>query len=123
MNNDWQPALAASALLRDDAVRKASVLLLPERVLLLNGPAVTILRLCDGQRGVGEIAREVQLTYGKADPGERTSPAGCRGDQSVRTPPRVECSPALGDVQGEAGPIVASVARFLERLADLGCVR
>ena len=90
MNKDWQPALAASALLRYDAVRQATVLLLPERVFLLNGSAGTILRLCDGHRGVGEIARQIQVTYGKTDPDARRA---------------------------------ASVIRFLERMADLGCVQ
>jgi len=123
MSQQWKPVVVASALLRHDAVRKASVLLLPERVLLLNGPAGTILRLCDGQRGVGEIARQILVTYGKADSGERQSPAVCGGDQSPRTPRHVDGSPALGDVQTEANPVVASVVRFLERMADLGCVR
>jgi coenzyme PQQ biosynthesis protein PqqD len=123
MSKDWQPALAASALLRYDAVRKASVLLLPERVVLLNGPAGKILRLCDGQRGVGEIARQIQVTYGKTDPDERKSLPGCGGDRSPGTPRHVEGSPALGDVQAEAHPVVASVVGFLERMADLGCVR
>jgi pyrroloquinoline quinone biosynthesis protein D len=110
MSQQWKPVVVASALLRHDAVRKASVLLLPERVLLLNGPAGTILRLCDGQREVGEIARQIQVTYGTAD-------------HALRAPREVEGSPALGDVQTEANPVAASVVRFLERMADLGCVR
>ncbi|WP_308114178.1 pyrroloquinoline quinone biosynthesis peptide chaperone PqqD [Streptomyces brasiliscabiei] len=51
----WRPALARSVLLRHDRVRRADLLVLPERVVVLNGRAADVLRLCDGRRRVAEI--------------------------------------------------------------------
>ncbi|MEN8654631.1 pyrroloquinoline quinone biosynthesis peptide chaperone PqqD [Streptomyces sp. 21So2-11] len=55
----WHPALVGSAMLRHDDVRDTDLLLLPERVVVLHGPAGSILRLCDGSRGVPEIVKEL----------------------------------------------------------------
>nr|WP_312867144.1 pyrroloquinoline quinone biosynthesis peptide chaperone PqqD [Streptomyces zagrosensis] len=55
----WQPVLAPSVLLRRDRVRRTELLVLPERVVVLNDRAADVVRLCDGRRAVGQIVREL----------------------------------------------------------------
>jgi coenzyme PQQ biosynthesis protein PqqD len=45
-----------------------ATLLVPEGVLRLKGTAIDILRLCDGQRTLGQILQEMQARYQSADP-------------------------------------------------------
>ncbi|GAA4811693.1 pyrroloquinoline quinone biosynthesis peptide chaperone PqqD [Streptomyces ziwulingensis] len=52
----WCPRVPVGALLRHDRTRGADVLLLPERVVVLHGSGRAVLDLCDGHRGVEEIA-------------------------------------------------------------------
>ncbi|MDH6626496.1 pyrroloquinoline quinone biosynthesis protein D [Streptomyces sp. LBL] len=59
----WQPALARSVVLRHDRVRRTDLLVLPERVVVLNGRAADVLRLCDGHRQVGEIVDELTARF------------------------------------------------------------
>lgn len=49
--------------MRHDAARQRWVLLAPERVLVPDGPAIEILRRCDGQASIGEIADELAQKY------------------------------------------------------------
>ncbi len=49
------PAFNRGFRLRHDAVRDAWVVLAPERLFLLDGPAVEVLKLVDGARSVPEI--------------------------------------------------------------------
>ncbi|MFE7171326.1 pyrroloquinoline quinone biosynthesis peptide chaperone PqqD [Streptomyces sp. NPDC057616] len=51
----WRPRLPTAALLRHDEVRNTSVLLLPERVIVLHGSGRAVLELVDGTRTVEEI--------------------------------------------------------------------
>ena len=44
------------------------MLLIPEGVLRLKGPARMILELCDGERAVGEIVQELKRRYPSEDP-------------------------------------------------------
>jgi coenzyme PQQ biosynthesis protein PqqD len=44
------------------------LLLIPEGVLRLKGPARIILELCDGERAVGEIVQELRRRYPSEDP-------------------------------------------------------
>ncbi|MEW2395325.1 pyrroloquinoline quinone biosynthesis peptide chaperone PqqD [Streptomyces sp. NPDC046862] len=60
---EWRPALARSVVLRHDRVRGADLLVLPERVVVLSGRAVEVLRLCDGHRRVGEIVDELAARF------------------------------------------------------------
>ncbi len=60
---DSTPTLARKARLRYEEVRKTDLLLLPERVVKLNATGAAILRLCDGNRTVREIARELESQY------------------------------------------------------------
>jgi pyrroloquinoline quinone biosynthesis protein E len=49
--------------LHHDTARRRWVLLAPERVLTPDGPAIEILRRCDGQASIGEIADELAQKY------------------------------------------------------------
>lgn len=60
---DFRPALSRRARLRHDPVRQAHVLLLPERVVMLNRSAAEILELCDGTRTVAEVTRVLEERY------------------------------------------------------------
>ncbi|WP_329362229.1 pyrroloquinoline quinone biosynthesis peptide chaperone PqqD [Streptomyces sp. NBC_01483] len=51
----WRPALSRPVMFRHDSVRKADLLLVPERVVVLRGHAGSVVRLCDGHREVSEI--------------------------------------------------------------------
>jgi pyrroloquinoline quinone biosynthesis protein D len=61
-----RPALARKARLRYEDVRQTDLLLLPERVVKLNRTGAAILRLCDGQRTVREIVRDLESQFGQA---------------------------------------------------------
>lgn len=61
-----RPQLADKARLKWDAVRQKNLLLFPEGVLVLNGTAHDVLALCDGQRDVAEIVKNLREQY-KAD--------------------------------------------------------
>lgn len=60
-----KPSLARKARLRHEEVRKADLLLLPERVVKLNPTGAAILRMCDGQRTVSEISQQLETQYGQ----------------------------------------------------------
>ncbi|MEV0233446.1 pyrroloquinoline quinone biosynthesis peptide chaperone PqqD [Nonomuraea sp. NPDC050786] len=59
----WRPALSRSALLRHDPVRGADLLIVPERIVVLNEEAAAIVGLCDGRRTVAEIVAEVVAEF------------------------------------------------------------
>jgi len=46
-----------------DAVRKRPAVLAPERVYWPDGVAADILRLCDGERTIAEIAAQLAVEY------------------------------------------------------------
>jgi pyrroloquinoline quinone biosynthesis protein D len=52
-----RPVLVRRARLRADPISGGYMLLLPERGLRLNASAAAILRLCDGEHSVEQIAR------------------------------------------------------------------
>jgi coenzyme PQQ biosynthesis protein PqqD len=57
------PRLAPGVRLHFDAKREAWVLLGPERVIEMEGPASEILRRCDGTRTVAQIVDELAALY------------------------------------------------------------
>ena len=57
------PHLADQIKLHHDKVRKQWVLLAPERVLELSGPAVDILKQCDGINTVAKIVTLMNVDY------------------------------------------------------------
>jgi pyrroloquinoline quinone biosynthesis protein D len=66
LNPGSKPRLARKARLRYEEVRKAELLLLPERVVKLNATGAAILRLCDGGRTVRDIIMELETRYAKS---------------------------------------------------------
>ena len=58
-----RPALWRLARLDFDPVRQRPVLLYPEGAMLLNDTGAEILKLCNGQRTVAEIAAELGARY------------------------------------------------------------
>jgi pyrroloquinoline quinone biosynthesis protein D len=62
---DAVPRLAVGALLRHDPVRDEEQLLLPERIVRLNGSSAAILRRCDGERTVAEVVRSLEDEFGR----------------------------------------------------------
>ncbi|MEV5751175.1 pyrroloquinoline quinone biosynthesis peptide chaperone PqqD [Actinoallomurus sp. NPDC052308] len=63
MSAEWRPALAASIVLRRDRVRDRDLLVMPERVVVLNAEAGRILRLCDGSRTADQIVGELAQDF------------------------------------------------------------
>ena len=58
-----RPRLGPGVRLHFDATRNAWVLLGPERVIELEGPASEILRRCDGNHTVAQIVDELAALY------------------------------------------------------------
>ncbi|MFI7642830.1 pyrroloquinoline quinone biosynthesis peptide chaperone PqqD [Nonomuraea sp. NPDC049400] len=59
----WRPVLSRSALLRHDPVRQADLLIVPERIVVLNEEAAAIVGLCDGRRTVADIVAEIAAEF------------------------------------------------------------
>lgn len=70
----WRPALSRAAVLRHDPVRQAHLLIVPERIVVLNEEAAAIVGLCDGQRTVADIVEDI-MKGGVAE-----SPEGVEAD-------------------------------------------
>jgi len=60
---DWRPVPAPAVLLRHDHTRDTDLLLLPERVVVLQGGAGTVVALCDGVRSVRDIVDELSERF------------------------------------------------------------
>jgi pyrroloquinoline quinone biosynthesis protein D len=58
-----RPRLAPHVMLTFDQARGGHVLLTPETVTLLNDTGAAILELCDGERTVAEILKELRDRY------------------------------------------------------------
>lgn len=63
MQPDARPKLSSNVILRHDAGRNRWVLLAPERVLTPDAVAVDVLKLCDGERSITDIAGELAREY------------------------------------------------------------
>jgi coenzyme PQQ biosynthesis protein PqqD len=59
-----RPTLWRLARVDFDPVRQRPVLLYPEGAMLLNDTGAEILKLCDGQRTIAEIAAALKEKYG-----------------------------------------------------------
>jgi pyrroloquinoline quinone biosynthesis protein D len=64
---ELKPALSSLYRLQYEAVQQSWVLLYPEGMVRLNGPASEILCCCDGQRSVKQVIRELQERFDKSD--------------------------------------------------------
>ncbi len=60
---DAIPAFNRGFRLRHDQVRDAWVVLAPERLFLLDDPAVEVLKLVDGARSIPAIVDELAVKY------------------------------------------------------------
>ncbi|WP_284740016.1 pyrroloquinoline quinone biosynthesis peptide chaperone PqqD [Amycolatopsis sp. RTGN1] len=61
------PRLATKAMLKHDSVRDVELLLLPERVVLLNKSGAAILGLCDGSRTVRQLVERLEHDFEATD--------------------------------------------------------
>ncbi|MFE5571658.1 pyrroloquinoline quinone biosynthesis peptide chaperone PqqD [Amycolatopsis japonica] len=61
------PRLATKAMLKHDSVRDVELLLLPERVVLLNKSGAAILGLCDGSRTVRQVVERLEQEFEATD--------------------------------------------------------
>jgi pyrroloquinoline quinone biosynthesis protein D len=61
------PRLATKAMLKHDSVRDVELLLLPERVVLLNKSGAAILGLCDGSRTVRQLVDQLEHDFEATD--------------------------------------------------------
>jgi pyrroloquinoline quinone biosynthesis protein D len=61
------PRLATKAMLKHDSVRDVELLLLPERVVLLNQSGAAILSLCDGSRNVRQLVEQLERDFEATD--------------------------------------------------------
>jgi pyrroloquinoline quinone biosynthesis protein D len=60
---DDKPAVAAMYRLQFEATQAAWVLLYPEGMVRLNGPAGEIMCRCSGERSVGELIAELRRAF------------------------------------------------------------
>lgn len=58
-DSQWCPSLAPALALRHDSVRGTDLLVMPERVVVLQGHAGAVVGLCDGTRTVPGIVGEL----------------------------------------------------------------
>ncbi|MCX5395530.1 pyrroloquinoline quinone biosynthesis peptide chaperone PqqD [Streptomyces sp. NBC_00102] len=59
----WCPRLVPAVVLRHDRTRGKDVLLMPERVVVLEGSARRVMELCDGTRTVARITDELRERF------------------------------------------------------------
>jgi pyrroloquinoline quinone biosynthesis protein D len=62
-----RPMLTTMYRLQFEPAQDSWVLLYPEGMVRLNGPASEILRRCDGVRSVQQIVRELEQSFGQSD--------------------------------------------------------
>jgi coenzyme PQQ biosynthesis protein PqqD len=67
LTRDSRPRLAAKARLRLDRISGRYLIVYPERGMELDPIAGEIVRRCDGQRSIAEIAVELQQQFAGAD--------------------------------------------------------
>jgi pyrroloquinoline quinone biosynthesis protein D len=68
LSHDARPRLARGCRLRESSGAD-SVLLMPERALKVNGTALRVLQLCDGQRTLAEILAALAAEFPAQPPG------------------------------------------------------
>jgi coenzyme PQQ biosynthesis protein PqqD len=65
ISRDTRPRIAAKARLRYDRKADRTMLLYPEKGLVLNPTAADIAKLCTGDHSVGAIVDQLASKYGK----------------------------------------------------------
>lgn len=59
----WCPQMSPAVVLRHDRARGNHVLLMPERIVVLEGSARQVVELCDGTRAVEHIIEELRERF------------------------------------------------------------
>jgi coenzyme PQQ biosynthesis protein PqqD len=67
ISRDTRPRIAAKARLRYDRKAERTMLLYPEKGLVLNPTAADIAKLCTGEHSVGAIVDQLASKYGKEE--------------------------------------------------------
>ena len=67
---DAVPSVARPFRLQYEDAQASWVLLYPEGMVKLNGPAGEILSRCDGERDVAALVAELESAFGRTGPGE-----------------------------------------------------
>lgn len=65
ISRDTRPRIAAKARLRYDRKAERTMLLYPEKGMVLNPTAADIAKLCTGEHSVGAIVDQLASKYGK----------------------------------------------------------
>lgn len=65
LNDASRPSIASMYRLQFEPAQQGWVLLYPEGMVKLNGPAGEILKRCDGQRSLQELIADLETTYGQ----------------------------------------------------------
>jgi pyrroloquinoline quinone biosynthesis protein D len=65
LNQDARPSIASMYRLQFEPAQQSWVLLYPEGMVKLNGPAGEILKRCDGQHSLQELIADLEVTYGQ----------------------------------------------------------
>jgi pyrroloquinoline quinone biosynthesis protein D len=69
VHTESTPAIAPLYRLQYEAVQENWVLLYPEGMVKLNGPAGEILRRCDGRLTVQQLVSDLERSFGESDLG------------------------------------------------------
>ncbi|MBS4175669.1 pyrroloquinoline quinone biosynthesis peptide chaperone PqqD [Bacillus sp. FJAT-49736] len=80
---DSFPKIAAKARLKFDKVREQHLLLLPEKVVVLNETAASILTLCDGSLAVSGITEHIRNSLQAETTGEEALPDLQRMEEDI----------------------------------------
>lgn len=65
-SQDARPSISSLYRLQFEPAQQSWVLLYPEGMVKLNGPAGEILKRCDGQRSVQELIADLEAAYGQS---------------------------------------------------------
>lgn len=65
--DDTRPRLAQMFRLQFEPAQECWVLLYPEGLVKLNGPASEILKRCDGKASVAQITNDLEQAFGQPD--------------------------------------------------------
>ena len=79
-----RPRLSRKVRLQWDQVRERPTLLYPEGMLMLNPTAQAVLELCDSQRTIADIARELAERYDGGSAAETSPGAGTSAEPDER---------------------------------------
>jgi pyrroloquinoline quinone biosynthesis protein D len=97
---DSVPKLVSKARLKYDKVRAKHLLLLPEKVVVLNETAASILSLCDGNRTLHMIAEKLRVLLQANTEGQS------RGELPELTVMEADISEFIGEMADEGWVVI-----------------